>query len=356
MNQLMVERLMVDGFRMDRPGSTASCTNEWSWALAMNQPLQFCLALLFLAWSALAADPVATTALGDLALLAEARVDRDGVYLDQIATPGANNVLPHVRLLDSPPINAPFLLTRGRVQEVLLGHVQSPMVVSNWSGADRVVIRRRTRALAETEVVEQLTSALQSRQGAQPGVVELRLARPWSPIAVPDEPLVLRLTDAPLSRMGSQQSLRFELVAGTEVVGTWPVLVQVRLWREIWVARSPLQRGQALDKSMVARERRDVLTVWEPLAAFEEPDDAWELTDSLNVGAPLLQRHLRARPVIRRGQTADAVLEDGALSLVVRVEALEDGAPGQTIRLRNPTSRREFRGKVQNEKTIQVCL
>jgi flagella basal body P-ring formation protein FlgA len=35
---------------------------------------------------------------------------------------------------------------------------------------------------------------------------------------------------------------------------------------------------------------------------------------------------------------------------------LEDGAPGQVVRLRNAVSRRELRGKVQNEKSIVVIM
>ena len=42
--------------------------------------------------------------------------------------------------------------------------------------------------------------------------------------------------------------------------------------------------------------------------------------------------------------------------LTVKVEVLEDGLPGQTIRVRNLKSKREFRGKVQNEETIHVTL
>jgi flagella basal body P-ring formation protein FlgA len=38
------------------------------------------------------------------------------------------------------------------------------------------------------------------------------------------------------------------------------------------------------------------------------------------------------------------------------VEALENGAPGQTVRVRNLATRKEFRGKVRDEQTILVSL
>jgi flagella basal body P-ring formation protein FlgA len=40
----------------------------------------------------------------------------------------------------------------------------------------------------------------------------------------------------------------------------------------------------------------------------------------------------------------------------MKVEVLEDGAPGQIIRARNPISRRDVSGKVLNEQTILVTL
>jgi len=70
----------------------------------------------------------------------------------------------------------------------------------------------------------------------------------------------------------------------------------------------------------------------------------------------LLARSLKITPVVRRGQSIDAMVVDGALEVSIKVEALEDGIPGQTIRLRNPQTKRELRGKVQNEQTILVNL
>ena len=52
----------------------------------------------------------------------------------------------------------------------------------------------------------------------------------------------------------------------------------------------------------------------------------------------------------------DAQIQSGPLTILVKVEALEDGLPGQTVRVRNIKSRREFRGKVKDEETIAVNM
>jgi flagella basal body P-ring formation protein FlgA len=99
-----------------------------------------------------------------------------------------------------------------------------------------------------------------------------------------------------------------------------------------------------------------VLPLREQFAEFQEGDPSLEMAEPLQSGAPLLARSIKTRPVIRRGQTADALVQDGALSISMKVEVLEDGAPGQVIRARNSQSRRDIRGKVLNQQTIVVVL
>lgn len=313
------------------------------------------LAVLVVTLARALAGPAPATGLPGLVLHTEVQVDREGVFLAQLVTPPAEVTLPVLRLLPAPAVGTALTLTRARIQELVAQSGPVPGL-SNWAGADRVRVTRRARALGEAELKDQLTATLQSTVVGERGELELRFARPWTPVQVPDEPLTVRVLDLPAGGLSPLVLLRFELLAGPESAGSWQVLLQPRIWRDIWVARAALRRGQLLDEAAVARERRDILTLREPLADLPETGPGIEASEGLQAGAPLFQRHLRLRPVVRRGQSADAILQEGALNLVLRVEVLEDGAPGQVIRLRNPVSRRELRGKVQDEKTIVVGI
>jgi flagellar basal body P-ring formation protein FlgA len=293
--------------------------------------------------------------LSNLTLTAEVQVDGQGVFLAQLAADSPGQALPSLRLLDAPRAGLPVTLTRASLQQ-LLARPEHALTVGHWSGAERVRISRRTRTLGEGDLQALLTTALQERCAQNRGELELRLNRPWVPMPVPDEPLTVRLLDLPAGGLSSMLLVRFELVSGAETLGNWQTVLQARLWREIWVTRTALRRGQSVGEADLARERRDVLALREPLADPAATTAAVELTEGLQAGAPLCQRHLRLQPVVHRGQSAEAILQDGAMNLVLKVEVLEDGAPGQIIRLRNPVSRRELRGKVQNERTVLVCL
>jgi flagella basal body P-ring formation protein FlgA len=150
--------------------------------------------------------------------------------------------------------------------------------------------------------------------------------------------------------------VRFELSDGRDVAGNWQVPVQARVWRDVFVAGSALHRGQPVKDADILKERRDLLTMREAIASIDSDSTTLEIAENLPAGTPLTGRSVRLRPIIRRGKVADAIVQDGTLMISVKVEVLEDGVPGQTVRVRNIKSKREFRGKVENEETVLVPL
>ncbi len=62
------------------------------------------------------------------------------------------------------------------------------------------------------------------------------------------------------------------------------------------------------------------------------------------------------KAVVHRGQMTNALVQDGALSITIRVQALEDGAPGQIIHACNLVSQRNLSGRVLDDKTILISL
>ncbi|MBC8003405.1 MAG: flagellar basal body P-ring formation protein FlgA [Opitutaceae bacterium] len=288
-------------------------------------------------------------------LVATAQVDSEGVFVDQVLTAGAGDAWPHIRLAPAPAFGQTLTLSRAQIQDLLQKHAPD-LAFTNWTGPALVRVARRTRSLDETEFKALLTAKLQSETVKDKGELELRFSRPWITIVVPDEPLTLRILDLPATGVGANFYIRLELLAGDELVGKSQLALQARVWREVPVAQAPLKRGQALRDAEVALERRDVLLVREALAAAAVTDGSLDLTENIQTGQPLLTRSVRVRPVVLRGRMVDGVVQDGAMSISLKVEALEDGLPGQTVRVRNPKTKREFSGKVQNEQTILISL
>jgi flagella basal body P-ring formation protein FlgA len=212
------------------------------------------------------------------------------------------------------------------------------------------------RTLDQAELTLLLTQTLQKEYVKDRGELELRITQSWTTKKISDEPLTVKIIEMPTIGVTSSFIVRFELRNAHESVGTWQLPVQAHVWREAWVAHSMLKRGDSLADADIARERRDVLVMHEPLADFAAATSTLEIAEPVGIGAPLFARSLKATPVVHRGQLVQAMVEDGSLSIVMKVEVLEDGAPGQVVRARNRQTQRDIRGKVLNEQTILVSL
>lgn len=215
---------------------------------------------------------------------------------------------------------------------------------------------RPVRRLEEAELRSMLTEAVKRQIGLEAGELELRFSRPWTAITVPEGPLTLAILEPSLTHLNPTYVLRFELRTAEETVGAWQASLQLRLWRDVLVARSTLQRNQPLNDAELSHERRDILTLHDPLCELPADAAACQLTENVPMGAPLTAHTVKLKSVVFRGQTADAIVHDGAMTISLKVEVLEEGVPGQMVRVRNLQSRHELHGKVQDEQTIDIPL
>jgi flagella basal body P-ring formation protein FlgA len=291
-----------------------------------------------------------------LSLLPVAQVDSAGIFLHQIVATNHSALPPQpIRLADAPAFGQAASFSRARLQELLkAGAPEFAAII--WSGSAQVRVTRRTRPLGERELRDLLSATLQKDFVKDKGDLELRLSRPWPSALVPDEPLVLKVIDLPATGVSAHFIVRFEVFAGQDRLGPWQVVGQAKVMKEVLVARTTLRRGDPLQESEITTERLDVLSLREPLDETALRNPTLELIENVQAGQPLLARSVRLKPVVQRGQFVDGLVRDGALHIALKVEVLADGRPGQTVRVRNPKTKREFYAKVQDEQTVVINL
>ncbi|HEY3915874.1 MAG TPA: flagellar basal body P-ring formation chaperone FlgA [Verrucomicrobiae bacterium] len=287
-------------------------------------------------------------------LVSEAQVDSSGIFLRQVLSP-ASVIVPQIRLATSPILGQTTSLSRQQIID-LVKQAAPELETTNWTGADAVRVTRRTRSMDEGELTALLRSTLQRDYVGERGELDIHLTRPWQTLTVPDEPLKMQITEIPPAGVMQNVIIGFELWDGSERVGTWHLPLQAHIWKEIPVAHSPLMRGESLQSADIEMERRDVLTQHDACIAYPVTDSSLELTMAVQTGTPVWSRYVKARPLVHRGEMVEAVFQDGTLTISLKVETLEDGALGQTVRVRNPKTRRELIGKVQNEDLILIAL
>jgi flagella basal body P-ring formation protein FlgA len=312
------------------------------------------LFLKFLAAFATAALLTAAEDIGPIELVPVATSGTEGVLLSDLA--GKNGItLPKIVLGPAPAVGRPIILNRFQIIDLLAKNAPEYQC-AKWIGAERVRVVRATRIVDETMLKDLLTGALQEEHVKERGELELRLTRPWNNVAVPDEVLSVRVVELPTSGVSPNFICRFDLQTAGETAGTYQVPLQARIWRDVYVARSGLTRGQLLRDADIALERRDLLSTRDFLTEVPVNDPYVELRENVRAGMPLTARAMRLRAIIKRGRMVDALFQDDTLTISVRAEALEDGIPGQMVRVRNLRSKREFKGKVLDEQTVSVMF
>ena len=288
-------------------------------------------------------------------LQAEAQVDGTGIFLNQLLTLSLHASLPILRLAPAPPLGQTISLSRQQIM-ALAKDAAPELNTTNWSGPELVRISRRVRQLCEAEMAEMLRVALQRDYVGGRGTLEIHFTRPWPPATVPEEPVSLQLTDLPPAGVLPNLVAGFELWCGKERIGSWQAPLQARVWQEIPVAHSPILRGQLLREADITLERRDVLSHHEACIQFPVTDKWLESAGNIQAGMPVTAGLTKARPILRRGQLVEAIFQDGPMTISLKVVALEDGALGQTVRVRNPKTMRELYGKIQNEDLVSIAL
>jgi flagella basal body P-ring formation protein FlgA len=288
-------------------------------------------------------------------LQAEAKVDGKGIFLTQLVTPSLHAALPILRLAPAPVLGQTTSLSRQQIIDLAKDSFPA-LDTTNWSGPPMVRISRRVRQLCEAELLDMLRTVLQRDYVGGRGELEIHFSRPWPSETVPDELISLQMTEVPSAGVMPNLVAGFDLWCGKERIGSWQAPLQARVWKDTPVAHSPVARGQLLSEADITLERRDVLLQHESCIAYPVSNSSLEAASSIQAGSPVWSRLAHARPVLRRGQLVEAIFQDGPMTISLKVESLEDGALGQTVRVRNPKTRRELYGKVQNEDLILITL
>jgi flagella basal body P-ring formation protein FlgA len=132
--------------------------------------------------------------------------------------------------------------------------------------------------------------------------------------------------------------------------------VRIRYFGTVLVAARALRRGTVLQASELALEERDLQTG--PFGYLSDVQDALgkRVTRPVAAGAPISEAYLEAPPVVARGQQVLLVAETPYMRVRMTGIAMEDGAAGDRIRVRNKSSQRVVEGRVEPGGLVRVDI
>jgi flagella basal body P-ring formation protein FlgA len=169
-----------------------------------------------------------------------------------------------------------------------------------------------------------------------------RLAREWS----------VQITEYP-TLPASAMLIRCRLLADQAVVAESTVMLRATLWRDAWIARQPLTGGTAFDPSLLDARRVDFFRERDALPALVG-DHTFIFARSVQSGRLLTWRDVVRRPLVKKGEVVEVSAAAGQLVVMMKALAMQNGAKGEAVTVRNLDSRKDFTAFVTDENRVQV--
>ncbi|HUG11298.1 MAG TPA: flagellar basal body P-ring formation chaperone FlgA [Opitutaceae bacterium] len=184
------------------------------------------------------------------------------------------------------------------------------------------------------------------------GELQLEMLRPWTPPARTAREWRVQLTQYP-SALASSLLVRCRFLADGESAGEAVLTFRAMHMRDAWLARQPINVGAAFDTGLLDVRRTDFLRDRDALPA-DAGDGTYSFSRSVQSGRVLTWRDVGRRPLVRKGEMVEVTATDGGLLITLKGLAMQNGAQGDAVTIRNPDSRRDFTAFVVDENHVHV--
>ncbi|MDL2313973.1 flagellar basal body P-ring formation chaperone FlgA [Desulfovibrio sp. OttesenSCG-928-C14] len=280
------------------------------------------------------------------------------VTLGEIAVPAGD--LPEylwqrlygLELWPSPEENGkPMNLTRPRIQQAMLAGVGRDFAMLCLYPPS-MNIQRGGKLLSVEEVQAITVKTLTPLLGALPGESNLSDFRIPSAVFLqhPGQNLTL---DAPAELTPGRLSLRYSVrEPDGRVIRRLTGTVLVDSWISVPCATAVISKNEILSPEKIAFQRKNLAQLREE--AWDGKSGPWLATRDILPGQPILQSSLGLVPTVRRGSVITLIYQGSSLRLATRVEALSDGARGESILVRNLSSKREVYATILDGGTVLI--
>ena len=184
------------------------------------------------------------------------------------------------------------------------------------------------------------------------GDLQLELLRTWNtPDRVAREWQV-QITEFP-ALPASSMMVRCRVLGDGVTSEETTLVLRAALWRDAWVARQPLVNGGTFDPALLETRRVDLFRDRDALPAAVG-DRTFNFIRSVQPGRFLTWRDIGRRPLVRKGDMVEVSASEGSLVITLKGLAMQNGAQGEVVTIRNLESRKDFTAYVVDENRVQV--
>lgn len=283
-------------------------------------------------------------------------VENDIVTLGDIAEPLGSishadwNKLSQIQLFAAPTVEGKaFQISKKKLEESLhyvLGESASYLILPN-----SLAIQKKGDLLRDVDIMRLVENSLRPHLVNLNGKAELVDYRVPPFIFLPIKGQRIELD--PIEVKPGRLSLKFtikELDNSTvrRLTGT----VFLNLWKNVPVPIRPYNRGDMLSVDNLTFVTKNVSNIRGEI--WDGKGGPWQLNSAIGVDEPILESNLSPLATIRKGQLVKVYYNKGNVSVSQQGEALQDGALGDVINVRNVQSKKNIFGTVIDSQTVRI--
>lgn len=176
-----------------------------------------------------------------------------------------------------------------------------------------------------------------------------------------DKRLKLSPCEKPLKSFSNNHSnFGSKISVGIKCEGTkpWSLYVPVNIQRlaTVYVAAQPIAKGEQITHTDIQQVSMDISNLRGSYLKTR-PEIVGKISKrSISLGSVFNPRYLRLPVVIKKGDLVDIVAESQGLRIRMEGKAVNSGAKGQKIRVKNLSSKRIIQAIVQDPGLVKIML
>jgi flagella basal body P-ring formation protein FlgA len=226
----------------------------------------------------------------------------------------------------------------------------------HFQGALQSRVMRASQRLDPQHMETVVRQALSRRLSQTTQRTSIRDIRGLSPIFVPLGSVEYEVTVPGRLMLPGPTSFTLTIQVAGQVAKQLRGTATIAVAQEMVSLVRPVAQGEMITADAVSRTE---IQVTQPLRqVMTQPEDiiGKRARRSLAGNAPLSTQDVTTVAVVHRGDMVRIVLESSLIKVSTPGEALEAGKPGDTIRVKNTSSRREVRAQVIDKQTVRIPL
>jgi len=188
-----------------------------------------------------------------------------------------------------------------------------------------------------------------------PGTVAVEPVRPQAGQAAPAGKVELRVRPGAREARKGQNSFPVEVIVDGQVYRMINVSVLVKVLAPVLVSTQAIPRLAEISDANVVLQERDITTLPGDIL-LEKPAVGWTASVPICEGAVIRRSWVAAPLAVKSGDAVLVVVDSGAVRVIEKGTAVQDGRPGDRIKVRLLGDIREVRGTIAEPGIVKIFI